>query len=109
EGPGTQAARLHDKLLAMALSTGVGDVSVVHLRVGIAGRENGVGVAMTAHAAGRSGVARFDSCGMKASIVGGVCICVAVAAVDSGRSRVMRECLHVRATVSAVETVMNAA
>src|SRR6185503_17554527 len=109
EGPGTQAARLQDKLLAMARSTGVGDVSVVHLRVGIAGRENGVGVAVTAHAAGRSGVARLDSCGMKASIVGGVCICVAVAAVDRGGSRVMRDSLHVRVTISAVETVMNGA
>lgn len=91
----------------MACAAGLRDIRVGYFRFGIAGRKNGVDVAVAILALGDVGVARSSGFGMDALIVSRLLIAVAGCALGHGRRGFVRERLDVGVAIGAAEGAVN--
>ena len=107
ERSGTDSAAGHHQLLAVAGAAGRGNVDVRDLRLGIAGRQDLVHVAVAVLALGHVGVAGCGSLGVDAVLVRCLLIGMASRADRLGWRRIVWKSLDVGVTIHASERTVD--
>jgi hypothetical protein len=99
----TQAAFLHDELLAVTCPASCRNVAVMDARLGVAGRQQLMWTSVAVDASGGVVIPTFDRLGVKTALVGSLLIGVAGGTGDSLRRSFMRGILYVRVAIHARE------